>query len=402
MSAEANVIVGAGQSGAHAAIAMRDAGFAAPILLLGDEPEPPHERPPLSKQMLTASDEPVPTYFHAAERYAASDIELRCNITVTAIEPEAHRIRLVDGSTIPYAKLLLATGGRARPLRVPGGETVLTLRTLDDARRLRPILRPDARIVCIGAGVIGLEIASSARARGCTVSVVEAAPSVMGRSLALEMAEWLATLHRKAGVSLHLNTGVAAIEKGQVICADGSAIPADAVVAGIGMERNTALAEAAGIALDGGIAVDEHGRTSAPDIYAAGDVAAFWVPRLGRRMRLESWRHAQNHGIAVGRAMAGKDASYDEVPWFWTDQHGVNLQVAGTAEGAASTVLRGAKTDPIFSAWHLDVGGALIGVAGVNAPRDVRAGQSMIRAGRAIDATMLADLDVPLQRLARG
>ena len=402
MTGRTAIIVGAGQAGGHAAIALRDAGHAGPILLIGDETERPHERPPLSKDMLTAAEEPPLSYFHAEDRYAEKDVQLLCGTAVTAIDPAAKAVQLADGRRLEYAKLLLATGGRARRLQVPGAERVLYLRTVDDARYIRPRLTPGARIVCVGAGVIGLEIASSARARGCAVAVIEAGPTVMGRSLVPDMAEWLAALHRNAGVDLHLNSPVAAIAPDHVRCADGRILPADTVIAGIGMERNLALAEAAGLKLDGGIAVDEFGRTSVPDIYAAGDVAAFWVPRLQRTMRLKSWRHAQNHGIAVGRAMAGILEPYDEVPWFWTDQHGTNLQMAGTVEGVVQAIVRGDKSASSFSVWYLDGGGSLIGVVGINAPRDVRAAQSLIRAGRPIDPAAIADPAFPLQRLAKA
>jgi 3-phenylpropionate/trans-cinnamate dioxygenase ferredoxin reductase component len=399
---ETAIIVGAGQAGGHAAIALRDAGHAGPILLIGDEAERPHERPPLSKDMLTAAEEPPLSYFHTEDRYAEKDIQLLCGTAVTAIDPAGHRVQLADGRELSYGKLLLATGGSARRLDVPGADRVLYLRTIEDARRIRPRLVPGAQVVCIGAGVIGLEIAASARARGCTVTVIEAGPTPMGRSLTPDMAGWLAELHRQAGVTLRFNLGVAAIEPGLVRCTDGSLVPADTVIAGIGMARNLDLAAAAGLDLDGGIAVDEFGRTSVPDIYAAGDVAAFWVPRLQRRMRLESWRHAQNHGIAVGRSMAGVLESYDEVPWFWTDQHGTNLQMAGTVEGVAHAVTRGDRQATSFSVWYLDGKGSLIGVVGVNAPRDVRAAQGLIRAGRPIDAAAVADPAVPLQRLAKA
>jgi NADPH-dependent 2,4-dienoyl-CoA reductase/sulfur reductase-like enzyme len=199
-----------------------------------------------------------------------------------------------------------------------------------------------------------------------------------------------------------LNSPIAAIASDHVRCIDGSVLPADTVIAGIGMERNLALAEAAGLKLDDGIAVDEFGRTSVPDIYAAGDVAAFWMPRLQRTMRLESWRHAQNHGIAVGRAMAGILEPYDEIPWFWTDQHGTNLQMAGTVDGVAHAIARGDRSSSSFSVWYLDGRGSLIGAVGINAPRDVRAAQSLIRAGRPIDAAAVADPGVPLQRLAKA
>jgi NADPH-dependent 2,4-dienoyl-CoA reductase/sulfur reductase-like enzyme len=393
-----NIIVGAGQAGAHAAIAMRDAGFTGRIVLVGDEPHHPHERPPLSKAMLTDAVEPPPSHFHETARYGERNVELRLGTAVESVDRTRQRVLLRDGSALPYDKLLLATGGRARRLRIPGGEAILYLRTLDDARQLRPLLVPGARVVCIGAGVIGLEIASSARQRGCEVTVIEAADTAMGRTLTPDFARYLEARHRDAGVALQFGAKMQCIEGRRVIC-DGAAIEADLVVAGVGMERNTELAEAAGLALDGGISVDEFGRTEDTNIYAAGDVAAFWHPVLLRRMRLESWRHAQNHGIAVGRAMAGLAAPYDEIPWFWTDQHGVNLQFAGLAELAAGTVMRGTMNDTAFAGFHLDAEDRVVAATGVNAPRDIRAAQSMIRAAKPVDPVMLADVTVPLQRL---
>ncbi len=193
---------------------------------------------------------------------------------------------------------------------------MLTLCTVEDAKRIRTKPVPGQRIVCVGAGVIGLEVASSARARGCIVDVTEAAASVMGRCVSPEMSAWVAELHRAAGVTLHLGTAVTAIEPGRVVFGSGQEIAADCVIAGIGMERNVDLAARTGLAIDRGILVDEFGRTSVEGVYAAGDVAAFWVPRLAQHVRLESWKHAQNHGIAVGRAMADVGKPFDEVPWF--------------------------------------------------------------------------------------
>ncbi len=391
------LIVGAGQAGAHAATAMRQAGFTGRIMLVGDEHERPHERPPLSKAMLTALDEPPVSYFHPETHYTDRTIETRLGTRVEAIDPEARAVHLADGTRQPYASLLLATGGRARRLDVPGAERVLYLRTLDDARLLRGHLRPGARIVCIGAGVIGLELASSALARDCRTTVIEAGPSIMGRSLPPVVADWLTALHVSAGVDLRLGVGVTAITPSAVVCSDGVEIPADAVVAGIGMERNTGLAEAAGLAVDRGIEVDEFCHTSAPGIYAAGDVAAFWVPRLGRRVRLETWRHAQDHGTAAGQAMAGSGTPYDVVPWFWTDQHGRNLQLAG--EPIGRLVLRGEPGEAPFSAWFLSESGVLNGIVGVDSPREVRAAQSIIRAGRGVDPALVADPAVSVRRL---
>jgi NADPH-dependent 2,4-dienoyl-CoA reductase/sulfur reductase-like enzyme len=378
-------------------MAMRDAGFAGRIVLIGEEDDHPYERPPLSKDALTTT--PGLAYFHPPPRYAERGVEVVLGTPVAALDPAARHVELADGRQLDYTRLLLATGGRARALPVHG--EVLTLRTANDARRIRARLALGRRVVCIGAGVIGLEVASSAKARGCVVDVIEAGPSVMGRCVSPEIAAWMAQLHRASGVTLHLGVSVTAVEPGRVRFGAGQEIEADCVVAGIGMERNVELAAAAGLAVDRGILVDALGRTSDPYVYAAGDVAAFWVPQLGRHMRLESWKHAQDHGIAVGRAMADAGAPYDVVPWFWTDQHGVNLQMAGTHEGAARTVLHGDPDQRRFSAWHLDDECRPVGVAGINAPRDVRAGLGLIRAGQAVDPALLADPATPLQRLLR-
>jgi len=280
MTTPVHVIVGAGQAGAHAAVAMRDAGFAGRIVLIGDEPHHPYERPPLSKEFLTADAEPPATWFHAADRYAERDIEFLLALPVAAIDPAAHRVTLGNGQTLPYDRLLLTTGSRARHLAIPGGEDFLYLRTLDDARRIRARLTPGLRLVCIGAGVIGLEIASSAQQRGCEVTVVEAAPGAMSRMLTPDMAAYMVRLHRARGVILHFNASIAAIVGNNVICTDGPVVSTDSVIAGIGVIRNTELAAAAGIAIDNGIVVDEFGRTNVPDVFAAGDVAAFWHPLL--------------------------------------------------------------------------------------------------------------------------
>jgi 3-phenylpropionate/trans-cinnamate dioxygenase ferredoxin reductase component len=394
-----HIIVGAGQAAAHAAVAMREAGFSGRIVLVGEEPHRPYERPPLSKELLTAEPEPPVAYFHDAARYAEHQIELFLDTRVVAIDPIEHRATLADGEKFPFDRLLFATGSRPRRLDIPGGETILYMRTLEDARRIRARLEPGARIVCIGAGVIGLEIASSARKRGCEVTVIEAAAGTMGRMLTHDMAEYMVHLHRARGVTLHFDASVTAIQGGKIVCKGAPDLTADCVIAGIGVVRNTELAEAAGISVDRGIVTDEFGRTSAPNIFAAGDVAAFFHPLFQRHLRLESWRHAQNHGLAVGRVMAGGTEPYYDIPWFWTDQHGVNVQVAGLPDQTASTVLRGAMDAPSFAAFHLDAENRLVAATGVNAPREVRAAQSIIRARRPVDPAALADTKTPLQKL---
>lgn len=397
------VIVGAGQAGGNAAVAARDAGYEGPITLIGAEAHPPYERPPLSKEALLAETLPGPQLFFSPAKLAERGIETRLGVRVAAIRAAAHEAVLSDGAVLPWEKLLIATGGRARALPVPGGERALLLRTHEDAAAIRARLAPGARVVCIGAGVIGLEIASSARARGCRVTVIEAADGVMGRVLSTPMATFMHERHAAAGVTVHLGTAVHAIEPAKeaaarVICG-GFDVAADVVVAGVGIVRETALAETAGIVCPAAVPVDATNATSVADVYAAGDIAEFPHPLFGRRMVLETWRHAQNHGIAAGRAMAGKPAPYDDVPWFWTDQLGMNLQVAGLPREGVRTVWRGELGAASFTAFHLDAEGCLIGAEGVGAAREIRAAQALIKSRKPADAAMLADPAVPAQKL---
>ena len=397
-----NIIVGAGQTGAYAATAMRDAGFDGRILLIGDETHLPYNRPPLSKSHLAAPDAPALEPFFAADRYASAGIELLLGSPVVELDADACRIRLRDCSAHGFDNLVLATGSRARPLAIPGAESALTLRTPEDARRLCRLFAPGLRVVCIGAGVIGLEIASSARARGCQVVVIEAGPAVMARSLPPDLSAAIHDLHSAAGVEIVLGARPDRIRDGRVQCSNGEAFAADIVVAGIGIERNTQIAAAAGLDVDDGILTDAAGRTSAPGIFAAGEVAAYWDPLLGMHVRQETWRHAQQHGEFVGRSVAGARACYTEPPWFWTDQHGVNIQVAGTHVGRAATVLRRAASGRIASAFHLAPDNRVIGVVGLDAGRDVAAGMRLMRAGAAVDPGAIGDMSVPVHKLVRA
>jgi 3-phenylpropionate/trans-cinnamate dioxygenase ferredoxin reductase subunit len=399
MNTQTHVIVGAGQTGSHAAMAMREAGFSGRIVLVGDERHLPYDRPPLSKAFITADTPPEASLFFAAPRYDAADIELVLGRRVGAVDPNAARVEFEDGTRIPYDRLVLATGSRARRLTLPGAEHVLTIRSLDDALAVRAALGPGSKVVCIGAGVIGLEMGASARARGCDVTILEAGSTLMGRSLHRDMADAILALHRRHGIDIRFNVAIAAIEPDRVVCADGTAFAADLIIAGIGVERNTELAVAAGLAVGPGIHVDARGRTAREAIYAAGEVASYFVPRLGRRLNQESWRHAQEHGAFVGRVLAGQTGEYDEVPWFWSDQHGVNIQVAGTIEDHVTTIERGDRQTGRFSTFYLDAGGHLVGVVGINAARDVAAGLRLIRNRMPVDATVLADDAIPAQKL---
>lgn len=398
---QTHVVVGAGQAGICAAGAMREAGFAGRIVVVGAEPHAPYERPPLSKEMLTGGPSALrplrPACFAEEQR-----IELRLGARAEAIDVAAQRLELADGSAIAYDRLLLATGGQPRRLGVPGDEHVLYLRTLDDSVLLHRRLTEARHVVVIGAGVIGLEAASSARKLGREVTVLEATGSVMQRVLALELAPGVEALHQRAGVTLRFGVRVAAIERDadglQVVLKDGGVLAADCIVAGIGLEREIALAARAGLAVDGGIIVDEFARTSADGIFAVGDVASFWYPPLQRRLRLEAWQHAQNHGIAAARAMCGIMEPYVAVPWFWTDQHGVNFQFAGLPLDADRTVVRGSVESGRCTAFHL-AGERIVGATTVNQGRDMRPCLTMIQAGTTPDPAALADPAIALKTL---
>jgi NADPH-dependent 2,4-dienoyl-CoA reductase/sulfur reductase-like enzyme len=401
MTVETILIVGAGQAGAHAAMAAREAGFAGRVTLIGAEPHAPYDRPPLSKAMLAETPVPAPVPFHDPVKVAARGIELRLGTTVAGIDRSAQRVRLGDSTSLAYDRLLLATGGHPRHIPVPGAEHALLLRTLDDSAAIRARLIPGARVICIGAGVIGLEVASSARKRGCAVTVLEAGPCCMGRSLTPELAAFMRRLHEASGVELHFNVAISAIEPGLVATGSG-VFRADVVVVGIGIVRSDAIAADAGLATDNGILVDAFTCTEDPAIHAAGDVAAFHHPLYGRRLRLEAWRHAQNHGIAAGRAMAGKPCAYADIPWFWTDQHGVNLQLVGLHAGSVRTVWRGDPAGSSFAGFHVNEAGHVLAASGVNAPREIRAAQAMIPLAKPADAEALADPASNLQALVTG
>lgn len=396
------VIVGAGQAAHAAAIAARLAGFGGKILIIGEEALPPYERPPLSKELLTAPVRIEPQLFCSPDQYRAHDIELLLETTVTELDPSG-AVRTASGQAISFDQLLIATGSRARSLSVPGGQHALTLRTFQDGIAMRGRMEGIRRIICVGAGVIGLEIAASARSRGCDVIVLEAAPAALRRCMAPDQADFLVDQHRKAGVALHFNVEIEAIEKGasgfKVYMRDGTSHLADLVVTGVGIERNTELAQAAGLDTDNGILVDARGLTSRSNIFAAGDVAAFLPAGGSRHLRRESWFHAQNHGAFVGRAIAGQGAEFDDISRFWTDQYGINVQVAGAPPASARTVVRTPTNKPGFTAFHLDSEERLVGVTCVNSGMDMRPSMALIKAGRPVNVDALLHAPAPLVKV---
>lgn len=398
------VIVGGGEAGVAAANAVRDADERAEIVLLSDEPDLPYERPPLSKEVLTDGALETSKSIREPAWYSDRTISLRTGAKVISIEPSSKTLKLAEAgeeTEIGYDKLLLATGARARTLSsTPRGLRVFCLRSQADAQRLKRSLGQASSVLVVGGGVIGLEIASSARTLGKSVTVIEAAPRLMARAVAPEISALLHKLHTDNGIEVILNAGSVDLqESADGVRADmdrNPSVEADIAVVGIGVIPNTELAEEAGCRVANGVVVDAQGRTSVPDIYAAGDVAVFDHPIYGPGVRLESWRHAQRHGAHVGAVMAGADMAYKEVPWFWTDQHGVNLQVTGVSDPACQTYWRGDQSTG--TALHF-IEDRLVSVTTINNGRDMRPLTKLIAAGwRGEPSALLSDTQ-PLGKL---
>jgi NADPH-dependent 2,4-dienoyl-CoA reductase/sulfur reductase-like enzyme len=400
------VIVGAGHAGGRAAEALRAAGHAGRVTLVGSEKHPPYERPPLSKELLAGAIEHAKTYLNPEPFYTEKDIALRLGTTVGAIDRKGQRIELHDGDTIPYDALLLTTGARARRLPLPGGdgERVFYLRDIDDSLALRRKLTEGTRLAVIGAGFIGLEVAATARKRGAQVTVLELAPYPLARVAAPEIGQYLAALHRAKGVDLQTGVKVIAIEdtgKELRILLDGAPpVIADYAAIGIGAQPNVELAQAAGVETRDGIIVDEFGRSSDAAVFAAGDVTRHLNPLLGRHVRLEAWQNAQNQGIAIAKVVAGGAQAFSEVPWFWTDQYETNLQMAGAPDKWDRVIFRGEPTDPGFTLFQL-LEGKVVAAVTINNARDMRFGRMLIQNGKIVDSALLSDKSTKLQDLVR-
>ena len=399
------VIIGGGEAGGRAALALRGKGHDGPITLIGAESVPPYERPPLSKAVLTG-DADGPPVVSSAEACEAKAIDLRLGQTVTGIDRPDKVLTLADGATLAYEKLLLATGARARPLALPGGEAALLLRTVDDAAAIRSRLGAGARLAVIGGGFIGLEVAASASVLGAEVTVIELAPRLMGRAVPAALAGIMAERHAKAGIRLMTECGVERIEGGDVVLASGERIEADVIVAGIGAVPDTALAEAAGLEIENGIRVDAALRTSDPAIFACGDCCSFPHPLSdGRRIRLESWRNACDQAAAAAGSLLGEDTVYAAVPWFWSDQHDLGLQIAGLPDQAADVVIRdlGGKGEIHVG---LAEGGRIVSASGVGpgnaVAKDIRLLEMLIAKRAAPERSTLGDASVNLKKLLRG
>ncbi|MFC0031948.1 NAD(P)/FAD-dependent oxidoreductase [Micromonospora chaiyaphumensis] len=403
------VIVGAGLAGARAAQTLREEGFDGGIVVIGDEPDRPYERPPLSKGLLTGRAEPDSVFVHDAGWYAEHDVDLRTDTRAVAVDRSARRVRLADGMDSHYDKLLLATGATPRDLAAPGVGLagVLRLRTLADSRRIAAALVEGARLVIVGAGWIGLEVAAAARQRGATVDVVETAALPLRRVLGDEIARVFANLHRDHGVTFHFDAEVREIRGtgrvSSVLLADGTDLPADSVVVAVGVRPNTELATDAGLTVDNGIVVDASLRTADPDIHAAGDVANAYHPLLRRHLRVEHWANALNGGPAAARAMLGQPVSYDNLPYFYTDQYDLGMEYVGHAPPGAfdRVVVRGDVAKREFIAFWT-AGGRVLAGMNVNVWDVVPSIRRLVTSPDPVDLDRLADPGVPLDALRSG
>jgi 3-phenylpropionate/trans-cinnamate dioxygenase ferredoxin reductase component len=404
MTADTIVIVGTGQAGGWAAQTLRKEGHAGRIVLIGDEPHIPYERPPLSKAVLSGEAPAESTYLIKREAFDELALDWRPGVRVTAIDRAAKQLRLSAGEPIAYDKLILCNGGRARTLQVSGADLpgIFTLRNIEDARALGQALLPGKRLVVVGGGWIGLEVAATARKKGMDVTVVEAMQRLCERTVPPEISEYLSGLHAKHGTEVILGAGVTGFSRDAqgmltVTLSDGRELPCDVVVVGIGLIPNDELAREAGLECDGGIVVDAQCRTSDVDVFAAGDVASWHCRWAGRRMRLESWQNAQEQGIAAARAALGLAVDHQPLPWFWSDQYDANLQIYGMPTASHRVVVRGAPESGSFVLFYLD-GNVVSAALGPNSAKDLRFARRLIEQRKVIDPERLADPQVSMSK----
>jgi 3-phenylpropionate/trans-cinnamate dioxygenase ferredoxin reductase subunit len=406
---DAMIIVGAGQAGGRAALTLREQGYGGRLLLLGAEADPPYERPPLSKGFLTGQQVQGDFTFAKEEVLRQAGIDFRPGCRVEAIHRQNRTVRIGSGEQLAYDRLLLATGRRVRRLPVPAptADRVCYLRDLDDARLLQAEFTRQPRLAIVGGGFIGLEVAASAAALGCRPIVLELAPQLMGRVVPPRLAAVVQARHEAAGVTIRLGVGLEQMEPaaGAVTLrlTDGSRLTADLVLVGIGAVPRTELAEAAGLAVDGAIIVDATLATSDPRIFAAGDVCACPSVRCADLLRLESWQNADAQGSLAARSMLGAGLTYGELPWFWSDQHELTLQIAGHPELATRVVERGGGAGGLLL-FHLDHESRLIGISGVGPvalAREFKLARLLLERNAVCDAAILAEPSIKLKALLR-
>ncbi|RQR67595.1 pyridine nucleotide-disulfide oxidoreductase [Burkholderia sp. Bp9126] len=403
MSTDPIVIVGAGHAARRAAEALRARDADARIEMIGAERELPYDRPALSKDALLHDDGAQRAFVRDAAWYGAQRIDLRLGTRVDAIERDAQRVRLDDGATLPYRRLVLATGSRVRTFGGPvdAGVALHYVRTVADARALRAALAPGKHVAVLGGGFIGLEVAAAARQLGCSVTVIDPAAGLLQRALPDVVGAFAQRMHDGRGVAFRLATLPRAIRcgasGGAVVETDRGDVPADVVVVGIGVVPNVELAEAAGLDVDNGVRVDAGCRTNHPAIFAAGEVTMHFNPLLGRHVRIESWQVAENQPAVAAANALGADETYAELPWLWSDQYDCSLQMLGLFGGEKALVVRGDPASGPFTVFGLGEDGGLVAAAAVNAGRDIGACRRMIAAGAVPDPERLADPSVNLK-----
>lgn len=398
------VIIGAGMAAHRACISLRANAYDGAITLIGEEPHLPYDRPPLSKSAITQEEEPTPVWLLDEGIAASLKINMQLNTQATRINRTSKTIE-TDHGTFAFSKLLLATGAKPRKLNLPGGEHALLLRNFEDTITLRARFQPGKNIIIIGGGFIGLELASSANKLGCNVTVIEAQPRILMRGVPESIAKIVHDRHVTAGLTMRTGTALKSLQKDSVTLSDDSVIPADAIIAGIGASPEISLAKDAGLTIDNGIAVNEHMQTSDPDIYAAGDCCSFPHPHYNmRRIRLEAWRNAQDQGNVAGENMSGGSKTYAAIPWFWSDQYDLSLQIAGLADEGPVTVERplGVGSKLLF---HVAESGKLMGASGIgpgnSIARDIKLAEMLIAKGASPSHAALTDPAVKLKSMLR-
>ena len=397
-------IVGGGQAGGTCAMELHKKGFEGRIVIVTDEDFIPYKRPPLSKTYLSGEASLESLYVMQAAKLEAAGIETMTGVTVDTLDREAKSLSLSNGETLNYDKLVLPTGGRARPLPVDGADAdnVFLLRSIADVDAIKARCGEGKKLVIIGGGFIGLEVAAVAVKQGMNVTVLEGLDRVLARVASPEASAFYERVHREAGVDLRTNASVTGIEGApeatHVVLGDGSKLEADFVVVGIGLIANTEIAEAAGLDVDNGIVVNEHCQTSDADIFAAGDCTNFNSPFYGRRMRLESVQNAMDQARTAADNLMGGDSIYDAQPWFWSDQYDLKLQMVGLNQGYDETVVRGNPDDNSFSVFYLQ-NGVVIAMDAISRPKDFMMSKKLIAARVSPDKAALADENIELKDL---
>jgi 3-phenylpropionate/trans-cinnamate dioxygenase ferredoxin reductase subunit len=401
------VIAGAGHAGGSAAAMLRQLGFEGSITLIGEEPIPPYERPPLSKAWLKGEASAESLALRPAEFYATANIDIRLSTSVTGIDRTAKTVSLGTGETVPYDFLILALGARARRLDIPGIglRGVLELRTAADADQLKTALGPNKRLAVVGGGYIGLEAAASARGLGAKATIIERETRVLARVACQQLSDFFEAYHRAQGVTIEVSAGVAALEgtDGHVTgvrLTDGRLIHCDAALIGVGAVSNDEIARAAGLACDGGIVVDLSARTDDASIFAIGDCTKRPLPLYDRTMRLESVPNALEQAKQAAAAIYGRPQPAPEVPWFWSDQYDVRLQIAGIPFDATQIVVRGDIAAGKFALFHLAEDGLVRAVEAVNASQEFMGGRRIIQRGKRLTPERIRDMAVTMQELA--